>query len=103
MLEVIFSTGQSERLLPNREVLIQKHRAVVNIYLPSFCKQSKILINEMLLYMEGGGVMVLNSTFNNVSLISWQSILLVEKTTDKLYYSVSSGNQTRKYTNFTHS
>ena len=55
MLEVIFSTGQSERLLPNREVLIQKHRAVVNIYLPSFCKQSKILINEMLLYMEGGG------------------------------------------------
>jgi hypothetical protein len=30
--------------------------------------------------------MVLNSTFNNVSLISWQSILLVEKTTDKLYH-----------------
>jgi hypothetical protein len=36
--------------------------------------------------------MVFNATFNNISFISWQSILLVEKTadlsqvTDKLYY-----------------
>jgi len=26
--------------------------------------------------------MVFNTTFNNISVISWQSILLVEKTTD---------------------
>jgi hypothetical protein len=26
--------------------------------------------------------MVLNATFNNISVISWQSVLLVEETTD---------------------
>ena len=36
--------------------------------------------------------MVFNATFNNISVISWQSVLLVEKTkdlsqvTDKLYH-----------------
>jgi hypothetical protein len=30
----------------------------------------------------GGGVMVLNATFNNISVISWRSVLLVEETTD---------------------
>ena len=29
-------------------------------------------------------VMVFNATFNNISVISWQSVLLVEKTTDLL-------------------
>jgi len=28
--------------------------------------------------------MVFNTTFNNISVISWQSVLLVEETTDKL-------------------
>jgi hypothetical protein len=28
--------------------------------------------------------MVFNTTFNNISVISWQSVLLVEKTTDLL-------------------
>jgi len=28
----------------------------------------------------GGGLMVLNATFNNNLVISWQSVLLVEKT-----------------------
>ena len=38
------------------------------------------------------GFMVFNATFNNISAISWQSVLLVEKTTDlsqvteKLYH-----------------
>ena len=37
------------------------------------------------------GVMVFNATFNNISVISWQSVLLVEETgvlqvTDKLYH-----------------
>jgi len=32
--------------------------------------------------------MVFNATFNNISIISWQSVLLVEETgqTDKLYH-----------------
>jgi len=29
-------------------------------------------------------VMLLNSTFNNISVISWQSVLLMEKTEKKL-------------------
>ena len=39
-----------------------------------------------------GGVMVFNATFNNISAISWWSVLLVEETTDlpqvtdKLYH-----------------
>jgi len=35
--------------------------------------------------LRGGRVMVLNTTFNNISVISWRSVLLVEypeKTTD---------------------
>jgi hypothetical protein len=30
--------------------------------------------------------MVFNATFNNISVISWQSVLLVEEITDKLYH-----------------
>jgi len=30
--------------------------------------------------------MVFNATFNNISAISWQSVLLVEETTDLLEY-----------------
>jgi uncharacterized YccA/Bax inhibitor family protein len=41
--------------------------------------------------MGEAGVMVFNATFNNISVISWQSVLLVEETgvlqvTDKLYH-----------------
>jgi len=48
--------------------------------------------------MDGIGFMVFNATFNNISLISWRSVLLVEETevpgektdllqvTDKLYH-----------------
>ena len=43
-------------------------------------------------FQEGIRVTVFNTTFNNISVISWQSVLLVEKTTslsqvtDKLYH-----------------
>jgi hypothetical protein len=30
--------------------------------------------------------MVFNATFNNVSVISWWSVVLVEEVTDKLYH-----------------
>ena len=30
--------------------------------------------------MGGGGVMVFNATLNNISVMSWQSVLLVEET-----------------------
>ena len=35
---------------------------------------------------KGVRVMVFIATFNNISVISWQSVLLVEKTTDKHYH-----------------
>jgi hypothetical protein len=51
--------------------------------------------------MDGGWFMVLNATFNNISGISWRSVLLVEETgeypgkttdlsqiTDKLYHTM---------------
>ena len=44
-------------------------------------------------YVAARGVMMLYATFNNISVISWQSVLLVEETgenlqqvTDKLYH-----------------
>jgi hypothetical protein len=33
-----------------------------------------------LLYVQGIKVMVFNATFNNISVISWRSVLLVEET-----------------------
>jgi hypothetical protein len=59
---------------------------------------SKILNEHMVytMYRIGGHrvrVMVFNTTFNNISVITWQSVLLVEETrvppkknTDKLYH-----------------
>jgi hypothetical protein len=34
------------------------------------------------LYRSGWGFMVLNATFNNISIITWWSVLLVEETTE---------------------
>jgi hypothetical protein len=34
----------------------------------------------VLFLKQGNGVMVLNAIFNNISAISWQSVLLVEET-----------------------
>jgi hypothetical protein len=41
-------------------------------------KQEKIL--KFTRFDMGGGVMMFNITFNNISVISWQSVLLVEET-----------------------
>ena len=68
-----------------------KNRAVVYI-----CEHWLTLNNY--LYMESldsfhckreqwcGWFMVFNTTFNNISVISWQSVLLVSQITDKLYH-----------------
>jgi hypothetical protein len=42
----------------------------------TYCKLSM----HSTLRKKGEGVMVFNATFNNISVISWLSILLVEKT-----------------------
>jgi len=38
------------------------------------------VVLNVLLFIQGGRVMVLNTTFNNISAISWLSVLLVEET-----------------------
>ena len=56
----------------------------------NFYKQKRGYLGQYC--MQRFGFMVFNSTFNNISVISWQSVLLVEKTTDlsqvtdKLYH-----------------
>jgi len=45
--------------------------------------QSKLNIN-VFVTITRVRIMVLNATFNNISVISWRSVLLVEKTTDLL-------------------
>jgi hypothetical protein len=53
---------------------------------------SPFLVAKSLIVYWGVMVMVFNTTSNNISVISWQSVLLVEKTTnlsqvtDKLYH-----------------
>jgi hypothetical protein len=49
--------------------------AVIYCYLPYY-----LIGNTILSVIYGGSVMVLNATFNNISVISWQSVLLVEET-----------------------
>jgi hypothetical protein len=38
------------------------------------------IINDAIWRIHMRGVIVLNATFNNISVILWQSVLLVEKT-----------------------
>jgi hypothetical protein len=39
-----------------------------------------LVVLNVLLFIQGGRVMVFNATFNNISVISWLSVLLVEET-----------------------
>jgi hypothetical protein len=39
-----------------------------------------LVVLNVLLFIQGGRVMVLNTTFNNISVLSWLSVLLVEET-----------------------
>jgi hypothetical protein len=48
--------------------------------------EARVLIKEVLLYRDKWRerVMVFNATFNNISAISWPSVLLVEETGENL-------------------
>ena len=45
-------------------------------------QQGLVLSDRYVQLMVKFGFMVFNATFNNISVISWRSVLLVEKTTD---------------------
>ena len=47
---------------------------------PALCPQGKKLFHIIILFVCFFCLMVLNATFNNISIISWQSVLLVEET-----------------------
>jgi hypothetical protein len=61
--------------------------AILSTRVPKVWSQTEIVLSG-----DWVRVMVFNATFNNISAISWQSVLLVEKTTDlpqvtdKLYH-----------------
>jgi hypothetical protein len=61
--------------------------AILSTHVPKVWSQTEIVLSG-----DWVRVMVFNATFNNISAISWQSVLLVEKTTDlpqvtdKLYH-----------------
>jgi hypothetical protein len=44
--------------------------------------RGEFIVYRILMYFFLGWCMVFNATFNNISVISGQSVLLVEKTTD---------------------
>ena len=50
----------------------------INIIYLSFLKSPKYMVVKK--YELGLGVMVINATFNNISVISWWSVLLVKET-----------------------
>jgi hypothetical protein len=52
----------------------------VNLYLYLLMRMVVSLLRDYIFYIER--VMVFNATFNNISVISWRSVLLLEETTD---------------------
>ena len=50
------------------------------LFIPDFCHFHQLLSYIMTTNVIRVRVMVFNSTFNNISVISWQSILLMEET-----------------------
>jgi hypothetical protein len=52
------------------------------IFISPECRKERLVIKTNLkqLYMSGVGFMEFNTTFNNISVISWQSVLSVEET-----------------------
>ena len=52
---------------------------VCNLHV-STCGRIYYFQEKKLVFYNGLGVMVFNATFNNISVISWRSVLLVEET-----------------------
>ena len=58
----------------------QSSQTYLNVIGSKFFKLYIVLIWIMKFHWRGGEGMVFNNTFNNISVISWQSVLLAEKT-----------------------
>ena len=57
-----------------------QYHSTVGIYIQTSSTTISQLTNVLNGLMGLGRVMVFNTTFNNISVISWQSVLLVEET-----------------------
>jgi hypothetical protein len=55
---------------------------------------------QMLLIVHIGWFMVFNATLNNISVISWQSVLLVEET--KIFNCFNLASMSKMFANFTY-
>ena len=66
--------------------------SITKSHYKSHCTCDHIYLQIQWMEREGGSVMVFNATFNNISVISWRSVLLVDESidlpqvTDKLYH-----------------
>jgi hypothetical protein len=57
-----------------------QYHSTVGIYIQTSSTTISLLTNVLNELMGLGRVVVFNTTFNNISVISWQSVLLVEET-----------------------
>jgi hypothetical protein len=83
-LTEIFDNIEKENLLMKKKNLeLQEQVVILEKSVQTLTeekKRSKYNIQRNLYISFGVGFMVLNATFNNISVISWRSVLLMEKT-----------------------
>jgi len=59
-------------------ILVYIH--ILSLYDHCVATRNYFFLNEIILGLGEGWVMVFNATFNNISAISWRSVLLAEET-----------------------